>query len=200
MFKKILIISLTVFLFISSSYAVEVGGVDFDIPDEYLGGDGVGSGYRFENKFSIYDISDDVPDQHGFWVNSADYHKNLKINNHPCEFYYGYNTFLMDNFSHVVFPSNNCIYMISWQGNNITDEIRNMVSNAPASNISDSDFHKLLNDSVKVYKAERADKLSQDAIYNQYEAELKSKHSQSGHNDWKDNRYLIYYYNRMHNS
>ena len=200
MFKKIIFISAIIFLFISSSYAVEVGGVDFNIPDRFSGGNELNSGYKFENKFSVYDISDEIPEMYGFWVLSADYRENLNITKHPCEYFYSYNTYSRDNLSHIVFASDNCIFMISWEGENITDEIKDMVSNTPDSKISDGDFHKILNDSVKVYKSERAEKLSQDAIYNQYEAELKSKQSQNDNHQWKDNRYLIYYYNRMHNS
>lgn len=168
---------LIIFLIIGSVSAqnnssIDINGVNFEIPDEYLGGDKITDGYRFENIFSIYCIDEDIPRYVGLWANEKDYAKNLTINNHPVRYYYQYNSYVNDNDSHAYFASGDSIYEISWIGNEINPRIDKIISETPKSNIDYDTFNNILDESIDIYKEQRVTKLNQDAKYNYLETKI----------------------------
>ena len=145
--------------------AININGINFKIPDEYVGGDNLTDGYRYENIFSIRCIDDNIGNSIGLWAIEADYRNDLTISNHPVRHYCQYNRYVWDNHSHLYFASGDSFYEISWVGDNITPEIKKLINNTPKSKISGDAFNKTLDESIDIYKQEKIDRLNSDSKY-----------------------------------
>lgn len=199
--RKILIALALTALIMGGAYAgnstATVNGVDFNIPSKYQGGEMINGDYRLENIFSISCIDDNVPDAIGLWDRENDFSEDSNINNHPLRHYYVYNKYVDGNLSHAYFASGESIYEIKWTGEEITPDIKKLIKNTPASEISDESFYNTLDKSIDIYKDQKIDKLNHDGEYNYVEAKSQSQLShQSSLDDTKLNRILLTYYNR----
>ena len=174
MMKKILIILIAILIFLSCVHAqdnttVEINGVNFEIPEKYQGGHTYKNGYSADY-FHLTCIDDNIPKSIGLWAHEKDYEENLTISNHPVKFYYQYNPYSKDNYSHAYFASGNSIYEISWEGNNITPDIEKLIKNTPPSKIDEDKFYSILDESIKTYKIIKSQQDEWDAEYNYLEA------------------------------
>lgn len=202
MFKKICV--LFVFLILVSSFmvtisAVDVNGIDFKIPNKYLGGETKSDGYQLENIFGIFCIDDNLPQRVGFWASESDHNDSLDIDNHPVRYYYSYNQYVSDNMSHAYFSSGNSFYEIFWVGNQITPDIEKLIKDTPDSEIGNDSFNSIVDNAIDTYIKDRDDQLSYDSLYNDYEARSSSK---SGYGKTNYDRlregYITFYNNRYH--
>lgn len=150
----------------ASDLSVDINGVDFEIPEKYQGGKDLSNGYRFENRFSIYCIDDDLSSHAGFWGSKKEFSQDLKIGNHPVRHYCAYNQYVGGNYSHAYFTSGNSVYEINWMGNNITADIEKLIIKTPDSQINEDEFYNELDDSVGVYKEKRNEQLEDISEYN----------------------------------
>lgn len=189
---------LVVFLLFSCAWAqsssIEINGVDFDIPNKYLGGDEISNGYRLDNTFSIRCIDEDVAGAIGLWAEEKEYSNDLNIGNHPVRHFCQYNEYVNGNHSHAYFMSGESVYEISWVGNEVTSDIEKLIKDTPASEIDDDAFYDMLDDSAYTYKQKKTDKLNMDAEYNYLEAKYSSQEPQS-HDDTKFKEILLTRYN-----
>lgn len=196
LFVIILIISLSCTY--ASDSSVEINGADFEIPEKYQGGKELSEGYRFENKFSIYCIDDDISNHAGFWGSEKDFSQDLKIGNHPVRHYCGYNQYVGGDYSHAYFASGDSVYEINWVGNNITPDIEKLIKKTPDSKISEDEFYSELDDSVGAYKDERNEQLEDIAEYNHNTAKYKP-YSYGKYDERKINEILITIMNQKKN-
>lgn len=169
---------------------IEINGVNFEIPDEYQDGKVLDKGYRFNNSFSIYCIDDNIPKSLGLWACEKDYEENLTIDNHPVRYYYQYNSYVKNNLSHAYFASGDSFYEISWIGNEISPEIKKIISDSPKSNISSDTFYNVLDESVDIYYEMRKEQLNQDSEYNY----LQSRYSYSKDQRFDDDEIINWLY------
>ena len=169
-------------LFVGCAYGqnhstVEINGVEFNIPDKYMGGELKNGKYQLDNIFSIRCIDDDMANAIGLWAEESDLSSNLTIGKHPVRHYCQYNQYVKGNNSHAYFTSGNSAYEISWLGNEIDQDIVNLINNTPDSEISADDFYNALDNSFKIYKQQKIDKLNSDGEYNYLNAKYKSSYS-----------------------
>lgn len=197
--KRIIITSTLILLVMCCAYAsdstVEINRIDFEIPEKYLGGELNDNEYELEDIFSIRCIDDNIPNAIGLWAEEHDYTKDLTIDNHPVRYFYQYNEYVHDNQSHAYFVSEDSVYEITWTGNEITDDIEKLIKNTPSSNIDEDGFYNALDISYELYKADKIEKLNQDAQYNNLEAKYHSLSKDNNNDDTRFKEILITYYN-----
>lgn len=157
--KKIFLI-LVFFLLISPVSAVEIRGVDFEIPDKYHGGElkSYGYIYKSENTFSILCIDYLMQTKYAEWAYESISSENVTIGSHVAVHYVN-----PGNISHLVFSVGNSIYCISWNSSEITPEIEELVKNAPDSNLTSSQFYSKLENELAEYIADK--EIEEETVY-----------------------------------
>lgn len=192
-----------VLLLVGGAYAqnnttIKINDVAFEIPAKYQGGSKTNDGYRLDNVFSIRCVDGNVPEAIGLWATESDYREDLTISDHPARYFYQYNPHIKGNHSHIYFVSGESLYEISWVGNYIPEDIKNIIENTPKSQIDEDAFYSALDMSVELYKEQKTNQLNQDGEYNYLEAKSQSQYNNQ---DWtEDTQFkeilLTYYYGK----
>ena len=195
--KKIFLIT-TIFLLIGCAYAqnstIAINNVEFKIPEKYQGGELNNGKYQLDNVFSIRCIDDNPMKVIGLWAEESDYSNDLTIGNHPVRYYCQYNQYVHGNQSHAYFASGDSIYEITWTGEEINTDIKNLIKNTPKSNINEDEFYKTLDESIDIYENERIDSLNSDAEYNYLESKFNSQSLQDTGYDSNLNEILLTFF------
>ena len=196
--KKLLIILSLAILLIScvnaQNNAVEINGIEFKLPEKYLGGELTNDKYEVEDNFSIKCIDGNVENEIGLWACEKDFEENLTIDHHPVRHYCQYNQYLHENQSHAYFTSKNSTYEITWMGEDIDTNIKNIIKNTPKSNINEDTFYNMLDESIDIYKNKRIDMLDNDSEYNYFESKFNTQPHQDTRDDSKLNEILLTFY------
>ncbi|MBR6993933.1 MAG: hypothetical protein IKH85_07650 [Methanobrevibacter sp.] len=202
--KKILIILILSILLLgfvhAKSDSVEIDNVTFKIPPKYQGGEFKYGYYRLDNKFSIRCVDDNIPKAIGLWTAEQDFGEDISVGKHPVRHFYQYNTYVEGNDSHAYFASGKSVYEISWVGEKIDKDIKQLIKSTPPSKISNDDFYDLLDVSYEIYKLERQMQDEYDAQYNYMEAKYNEQLKQTKIDQQHDNRMKelwITYINKM---
>lgn len=192
--KKIIFTLLILTAFIGCVYAqnIEINSVEFELPSKYSNGELYNDIYRLDNQFSIRCIDDNVPEAIGLWAEEAESQDDLNIGSHPVRHYVQYNRHVNGNHSHAYFTSGKSAYEISWTGCEITEDIKNLIEKTPKSEIDDDTFYNVLNESYRIYKQEKIDRLNKDSEYNYIEAKYSNQKQDSN----KFRQILITYNNK----
>lgn len=192
--KKIIFTLLILTASIGCVYAqnIEINSVEFELPSKYSNGELYNDIYRLDNQFSIRCIDDNVPDAIGLWAEEAESQDDLNIGSHPVRHYVQYIRHVNGNHSHAYFTSGKSAYEISWTGCEITEDIKNLIEKTPKSEIDDDTFYNVLNESYRIYKQEKIDRLNKDSEYNYIEAKYSNQKQDSN----KFRQILITYNNK----
>lgn len=186
-------LTLTIFL-AGSTYAIDINGVEFDIPSQYQGGEMDDGEYDLDNVFSIRRVDDNVARAIGLWAEEQEFSEDTNIENHPVRHYCQYNPYVRGNHSHAYFVSGKSVYEIAWVGEEITSDIEKLIKNAPESEIDDDAFYSALDESYNIYKQDKIDRLNEDGEYNTLEAKYQSKTHQNTPDDTRFKEILYTYY------
>lgn len=200
--KKILLIILFAALLLNNAYAatdnVKINGTDFNLPVQYQGGELNDNEYELDNIFSIKCIDGKVVNTIGLWAVENDFSEDLNIGNHPVRHFSQYNKYVKANQSHAYFTSGNSIYEIAWPKKEITRDIQKLIINTPPSEIDAEAFYTALDESVKIYKEEKIDRLNQESEYNylkaKYQTQIKQQEQHQKDKEEQINRILYTYY------
>lgn len=200
--KKILLIILFAALLLNNAYAatdnVKINGTDFNLPVQYQGGELNDNEYELDNIFSIKCIDGNVVNAIGLWAVENDFSEDLNIGNHPVRHFSQYNKYVKANHSHAYFTSGNSIYEIAWPEKEITRDIQKLIINTPPSEIDAEAFYTALDESVKIYKEEKIDRLNQESQYNylkaKYQTQIKQQEQHQKDKEEQINRILYTYY------
>lgn len=167
--KKIILICLICFIAIGSAMAVDssgwknetVNGHVFKIPPQYNGGHTNEDSYVIEswNVFAILCVDTYLANNYGFEASEYGPGEDLTIGDHPARYFVGYNQYEKTDLSRIYFPVGNSIYCISWQGSNMTEDVREMILSSDSPTMSTESFHSKLEAALSQYLAEEeADK------------------------------------------
>ena len=196
--KKLLIILSLAILLVgcvnAQNNAVEINGIEFKLPDKYLGGELTNNEYEVGDNFSIKCIDGNVENEIGLWACEKDFEENITIGNHPVRHYCQYNQYAHGNQSHAYFSSRNSTYEITWMGKDIDKDIENIIKNAPKSYINKDTFYNTLDEAIDIYKNKTIDMLDSDAEYNYFESKFNSQPPQDTRDDSKLNEILLTFY------
>lgn len=195
--KMLIILSLAILLVgcvNAQNNTIEINEIEFELPDRYLGGELKNDRYALDNVFSIECIDNNVGNEIGLWACEKDFEENIMIEGHPVRHYSQYNQYVHANQSHAYFASGDSVYEITWTGEDIDSEIKDLIKNTPKSNISKDEFYNMLDESIDIYKSTRIDQLNSDAEYNYLESRLNSLYSQDAGDDSNLNQILLTFY------
>lgn len=201
--KMFLILTLSIFL-MSCVYAnentIQINDIDFEIPAKYQNGELYNGKYQLNKNFSISCIDDNISKSIGLWAREQKFSEDIEIENHPVRHFSQYNKYVKGNHSHAYFASGKSVYEISWVGKEINRDIEKLIKDTPPSEISNTDFYNLLDESFKIYKQEKAVQYESDAQYNNLEAKYNSQLKESQLEQQKHgsdmNKILLTYYNK----
>lgn len=157
---KRIFLMLIFFLLISPLSAVEIRGVDFEIPDKYSGGELKSYGYIFNNEdtFSILCIDFLMPTKFDEWNIESLSSENITVGSHEAVHYVN-----KKNISHLIFSVGDSIFCISWNSSKITPEIEKLVNDSPNSNLTSQQFHSKLENELAEYAADK--ELEKEVIF-----------------------------------
>lgn len=149
---KRLFLFLIIFILISQASAVEIRGIDFEIPDSYLGGELKSYGYIFNNEstFSILCIDFLTDSGYAKIASESSFRENVTVGSHEAV-----HCVNDRNVSRIFYSIGNSIFSISWNSSEITPEIEKLISDSPQSNLTVSQFHSKLDNEMAEYLIEK---------------------------------------------
>lgn len=164
MIKKIIIFSFVLFLFMSAVNAVDssnwttanVGYETFKIPPQYEN--------PYKSDFNMYEFDEDIDvftiryvnpnlmSLYGYFLEQNSYAKKVNVSGHDAIHFVGYDRNDETNNSKLWFSAGEEFYYITWRGNTITPEIKEIVKSVSPSKYSHYEFYSILNDEYETYK------------------------------------------------
>ena len=163
MIKKIIIISLALFIIINTASAIDssnwskatVGYEEFKIPPKYED--------PYESNFDMYEFDEDIDeftiryvnprimDLFGYFLEHNQF-KKVEVAGHDAVHFTSYDRHDEKNNSKLWFSAGDEFYYITWRGNKITPTIKEVVKSASKSKYSHEEFYNILNEEYQNYK------------------------------------------------
>ncbi len=164
MIKKLIILLLGLFILMSTASAIDssnwtnatVGYETFKIPPQYEN--------PYQSDFHMYDFDEDIDvftirfvnpnimSLYGYYMEQNSHIKKVKIAGHDAVHFMSYDDNIEKNKSKLWFSSGEEFYYISWLGENITPEIKEVVKSCSDSKFSHDEFYDILSEEFKNYK------------------------------------------------
>lgn len=140
---------------------INIDGVDFKLPPEYEGGHFSGetnhTTYMLETVFdfsinSMYNKAR-LEDEYGYASTDEDLTSFDKktVGKHIVILLHSYNSICEHNVTYAFFVVNKTIFSISYNGINLTNNLKKMISSTPKSELSKKKFFKRLDEAQKDY-------------------------------------------------
>ena len=130
---------------------ITVYNTDFQIPPEYGGGSDSGGNYVKTNVFTfgLVALEDEksLKNNYGYestWEENYDAEE-MEIDGHHAVAYYSHRSICDHDVTYLYFESNKTFYALSYDGNDVNDTMKKIVSYSPKSNFSKEKFDEKLN-------------------------------------------------------
>lgn len=140
---------------------ISVKNVSFQIPPEYGGGSESGGNYVKTNVFTfgIVALKGDksLRNNYGYestWDEVYDVEE-MEIDGHHAVAYYSHRSIVDHDVTYLYFESNKTFYALSYDGNDVNDTIKKIVSSSPKSNFTQEKFNEKLNTMQEEYIEEQ---------------------------------------------
>lgn len=174
--KKIIVLLFLCLTLITAVGAVDSGDWetvtikhhDFKIPSQYAGGDLSDGKYTYENWriFQISVVDNSLPMVYGFANGDNAYVEDLDIDGHAVRYFNEYNNAEKANVSKVFFSVGQSVYMISWKGNEFSDDVKEIIATSDSSEFSSSEFYDILKEAMNQYNIQEQSNLNTpDPVY-----------------------------------
>ncbi len=179
--KKIILIILTLMMITTVTAidtadwkTVTVENHDFKVPPQYSNGEMKKTGYIFDNwrVFQITEPGESLPTMYGYAIDNNEEVEDLDINGHPVKYIKQYYELDNGNLSRAFFACGDSVYLISWLSDNFTEEVKETIATSDPSELSNTEFHDILDDARLEYEAE---KLAEEKSY--YNTPPKKEHN-----------------------
>lgn len=169
---------------------ITVYNTNFQIPPEYGGGSESGGNYVKTNVFTfgLVALEDDksLRNNYGYestWEENYDAEE-MEIDGHHAVAYYSHRSICNHDVTYLYFESNKTFYALSYDGNDVNDTMKKIVSYSPKSNFTKEKFDEKLNQMQDDYIEEQREYEESYA----YDQGYKNGYSQgtlnSRHNDY----------------
>ncbi len=169
---------------------ITVYNTNFQIPPEYGGGSESGGNYVKTNVFTfgLVALEDDksLRNNYGYestWEENYDAEE-MEIDGHHAVAYYSHRSICNHDVTYLYFESNKTFYALSYDGNDVNDTMKKIVSYSPKSNFTKEKFDEKLNTMQDDYIEEQREYEESYA----YDQGYKNGYSQgtlnSRHNDY----------------
>ena len=140
---------------------ITVYDTNFQIPPEYGGGSDSGGNYLKTNVFTfgLVALEDDksLRNNYGYestWGENYDVEE-MEIDGHHAVAYYSHRSICDHDVTYLYFESNKTFYALSYDGNEVNDTIKKIVSYSPKSKFSKEKFDEKLNKMQEDYIEEQ---------------------------------------------
>ena len=160
MIKKLLLIFITLILLMGCVNAIDssnwttaqVGYEEFKIPPQYEN--------PYKSDFHMYEFDEDIDvftiryvnpaimSLYGYFIEHNSYVKKVEVEGHDAIHFCSFDR----NNSKLWFSAGEEFYYITWVGDNITSEIKEIVKSASKSNYTHDEFYDILNEEYQNYK------------------------------------------------
>ncbi len=164
MAKKLFISLLVLIMLIGSVSAIDssnwttadVGYETFKIPPQYEN--------PYQSDFHMYEFDEDIDvftiryvnpnimSLYGYFLEHNSYAKKVNVSGHDAIHFMGYDRHSGKNVSKLWFSAGEEFYYITWNGENITPEIKEIVKSCSKSKYSHDEFYNILNDEFENYR------------------------------------------------
>ena len=164
MFRKAILIILAFFILMNAASAVDssnwttadVGYETFKIPPQYEN--------PYQSDFNMYEFDEDIYNftiryvnpnlmsLYGYFLEHNSYIKKVNVSGHDAIHFMSYDRHSEKNNSKLWFSAGEEFYYITWYGEEITPEIKEIVKSSSPSNYSHDEFYYILNDEYNNYK------------------------------------------------
>ena len=169
---------------------ITVNNVSFQIPPEYGGGSDSGGNYVKTNVFTfgLVALEDDksLRNNSGYESTLDELYdvEEMEIDGHHAVAYYSHRSICNHDVTYLYFESNKTFYALSYDGNDVNDTMKKIVSYSPKSEFSKEKFDEKLNTMQEDYIEEQREYEESYA----YDQGYKNGYSQgtlnSRHNDY----------------
>lgn len=169
---------------------ITVNNVSFQIPPEYGGGSDSGGNYVKTNVFTfgLVALEDDksLRNNYGYESTLDELYdvEEMEIDGHHAVAYYSHRSICNHDVTYLYFESNKTFYALSYDGNDVNDTMKKIVSYSPKSEFSKEKFDEKLNTMQEDYIEEQREYEESYA----YDQGYKNGYSQgtlnSRHNDY----------------
>ncbi|MGN0093218.1 MAG: hypothetical protein ACI37V_02065 [Methanobrevibacter sp.] len=144
----------------SNSKTVKVDNVSFTLPQQYQSGNLTNNSYVIKNVFEFGILS--LGDNRNLGSNLIDelYYSNLNsyeytdIDGHYAFVTNSYKSSVKHNVTSIFFNTGDKIYLLSYNGNNLTPVIEDVIGSTPKSEMSRDEFVNLINSTYEEYAAD----------------------------------------------
>ena len=130
---------------------ITVNNVSFQIPPEYTGGNEWNSGYLLTNVFTFglvtLDNDKSLRNNYGYESTLDELYdaEELEIDGHHAVAFYSHRSIVDHDVTYLYFESNKTFYALSYDGNDVNDTIKKIVSYSPKSKFTKEKFDEKLN-------------------------------------------------------
>ena len=140
---------------------ITVNNVNFQIPPEYGGGSDSGGNYVKTNVFTfgLVALEDDksLRNNYGYESTLDELYdvEEMEIDGHHAVAYYSHRSICNHDVTYLYFESNKTFYALSYDGNDVNDTMKKIVSYSPKSNFTKEKFDEKLNQMQDDYVKEQ---------------------------------------------
>ena len=180
----------------SDWFNVTINNIDFQIPPEYDGGRNDSNSYLKDNVFTFglvtLETDKSLRNNYGYESTLDELYdvEEMEIDGHHAVAYYSHRSICNHDVTYLYFESNKTFYALSYDGNDVNDTMKKIVSYSPKSNFTKEKFDEKLNNLQDEYVEEQKEAEEQSAYdqgYNNGYAQG-SLNSRNNHDD-----YFAYY-------
>ena len=169
---------------------ITVYNTNFQIPPEYGGGSESGGNYVKTNVFTfgLVALEDDksLRNNYGYestWEENYDAEE-MEIDGHHAVAYYSHRSICNHDVTYLYFESNKTFYALSYDGNDVNDTMKKIVSYSPKSNFTKEKFDEKLNQMQDDYIEEQREYAESYAYDEGYRNGYSQGTLNSRHNDY----------------
>lgn len=169
---------------------ITVYNTNFQIPPEYGGGSESGGNYVKTNVFTfgLVALEDDksLRNNYGYestWEENYDAEE-MEIDGHHAVAYYSHRSICNHDVTYLYFESNKTFYALSYDGNDVNDTMKKIVSYSPKSNFTKEKFDEKLNQMQDDYIEEQREYAESYAYDQGYRNGYSQGTLNSRHNDY----------------
>lgn len=169
---------------------ITVNNVSFQIPPEYGGGDERDSSYLLTNVFTfgLVTLNNDksLRNNYGYESTLDELYdaEELEIDGHNAVAFYSHRSIVNHDVTYLYFESNKTFYALSYDGNDVNDTMKKIVSYSPKSNFTKEKFDEKLNQMQDDYIEEQREYAESYAYDQGYRNGYSQGTLNSRHNDY----------------
>ena len=173
---------------------ITVNGIDFQIPPEYGGGRNASGDYLKENVFTFgllcLDSNKNLRHNYGYESTNEEVYdvKEMEIDGHHAVAYFSNRSIVSHDVTYLFFESNGTFYALSYDGNDVNDTIKKIVSYSPKSELTKEEFNEKLNKAQEDYIEEQRENEEAYAYEEAYRRGYEEGKGSRNHDD-----YFAYY-------